>query len=97
LQIKNKFPTVNKENKLYKHLNKLKDTLKETRRNKNKLEEKFLEERNEFRQLLSMKDEEIQHLKHELDKHKCKSNDFDTLTTNNDPYALKQEIQDLNI
>lgn len=35
-------------------------------------------------------------LRRELDKHRVRS-DFDTLTTNNDPYSLKQEIQDLHI
>lgn len=36
-------------------------------------------------------------LKNELGKHKVRP-DFETLTTNNnDPYVLKQEVQDLNI
>jgi phage host-nuclease inhibitor protein Gam len=58
-----------------------------------------LDERAEYRKILQQKEEEIARLRHELGKHKntitC---NFDTLTTNNnDPLALKQEVQDLNI
>ena len=55
-----------------------------------------MEEREEFSLIISEKDREIQRLKSELEKHKVKL-DLDTLTTNNDPYSLKQEVQDLNI
>lgn len=42
-------------------------------------------------------DKEIDQLRVELGRGKSK-HDFDTLTTtNNDPYTLKQEVQDLNI
>lgn len=74
---------------------KYKDELKVTKKRLNKLEEAMKDEREEFRLIIEKKDKEIAALKSELGRQR---NDYDTLTTNNnDPYTLKQEVQDLNI
>lgn len=70
----------------------------------NQSEQKYREEntdankeKDELRAKIAQKEEKIQKLKTELAKYHRTTN-FDTLTTNNnDPLALKQEVQDLNI
>lgn len=79
------------------HRSKQRDEVKDIKKKLKKLEGDMKEERSNFAKALSEKDAELAMLKDELFRSKTNKIDYDTLTTNNDPISLKQEVEDLHL